>query len=314
LTLVEVLVVFAIIGMLVALLLPAVQAAREAARHMHCGSNLKQIAMAVHYYADAHRVFPPGNISMGPCCNSPSLSVWSVAILSFLEQRAVADLYHPTLTLEDPAQAELRTQRMYVYNCPSDVQAGKLLVPEAGPHNGQLWMTSSYRGMGGVSWLNSAESHYRRHWDSADILDPSCPRNQRGALHWVGRVNNQPNDYTCESFSQISDGASTTLLIGEYTTRTSPRRATFWAYGYTSFALSSMTPESRTLMPDFDLCVSQGDASPCKRGFASFHSGNAIQFVKCDGSVISVFPSIDRAVFAAMSTIAGGEPNLFANP
>jgi prepilin-type N-terminal cleavage/methylation domain-containing protein len=312
LTLVEVLVVVAIIGMLVALLLPAVQAAREAARRMQCGNNLKQIGFAIHNYADVHHRFPPGNVSMGPCCNTPSLSVWSVSILPYVEHGALADKYDPQLPLEDPGHSELRTQNLSLYRCPSDYQSGRLLVPAAGPHDNQLWRTSSYRAMSGVSWYAGGEYRHRRHWDSSDILDPECPRYYRGALHWVGRVNNQANEYGCEGFTQISDGTSTTLMIGEYMTMTSPRRGTFWANGYTSFALSCMTPESRTLIPDYDRCVSQGDSSPCKRAFGAFHAGGVIQFVKCDGSVTPVSQTIDRFVYLALSTIAGGEPVLFS--
>ena len=85
-TLVELLVVIAIIGILVGLLLPAVQAAREAARRMQCGNNLKQMGLAFHNYADANKRFPPGNITDGPCCGTLSHTVWSVAILPYLEQ------------------------------------------------------------------------------------------------------------------------------------------------------------------------------------------------------------------------------------
>lgn len=306
-TLIEVLVVIVIIGVLVSLLLPAVQAARESARRIQCSNNLKQIGLAISQYADVHQRFPPGNVTMGTCCNSPSSTVWSVSILPFLERTGIHRQYDPRLKLEDVEHRSLCSQNISTYNCPSDVQAGQLLVPAAGPHGNQMWRSSSYRGMSGVSWYGAGGYSYRKHWDSADILDSNCPRNLRGPLHWVGRVNDQWNEYGCEGYAQISDGTSNTLLVGEYTTITSPRRTTFWAYGHTSFALSCMTPESRTLMPDYDKCVSQGDSSPCKRAFASLHLGGVIQFVKCDGSSMAISPSIDRSTYRAMSTIAGGE-------
>jgi type II secretory pathway pseudopilin PulG len=307
LTLVELLVVVSIIAMIAALLLPAVQAAREAARRMQCGNNLKQVGMALQSYADVHGSLPPGNITMGPCCNTPTQTVWSVSILPYLELRTLLDLYDARLPLEDAGHAQLRSQQVAVYNCPSDSQAGRLLTPAAGPHQDQVWMTSSYRGMSGASWYAGSAYSYRKHWDSSDILDPLCPRQYRGALHWVGRVNDQSNEYDCERLSHITDGLSNTLLVGEYTTKTSPRRTTFWAYGYTSFALSCMTPESRTLIADFDKCAKQGDAGPCKRAFGSLHDGGVIQFLKCDGSVMAISPGIDRSCYGAMATIAGGD-------
>ncbi|GIW92533.1 MAG: hypothetical protein KatS3mg110_0574 [Pirellulaceae bacterium] len=93
-TLVELLVVIAIIGILVSLLLPAVQAAREASRRMACSNNLKQLALAVHNYHDTYKVFPPGGITPGPCCSTPSAGTWTLFILPFLEQQTVADQYN----------------------------------------------------------------------------------------------------------------------------------------------------------------------------------------------------------------------------
>src|SRR5690606_5786939 len=90
-TLIELLVVIAIIGVLIALLLPAVQQAREAARRTQCKNNLKQIALAVHNYADTHRFLPPSAcIAVGSTQNNGSWSIHG-RILPQLEQANLAD-------------------------------------------------------------------------------------------------------------------------------------------------------------------------------------------------------------------------------
>src|SRR5947207_3585508 len=86
-TLVELLVVIAIIGVLVALLLPAVQAAREAARRSQCSNNLKQLSLALHNYEAVHNTFPPAGI------DSNQMS-WTVLLLPFFEQQALYDQFN----------------------------------------------------------------------------------------------------------------------------------------------------------------------------------------------------------------------------
>ena len=94
-TLVELLVVIAIIGVLVALLLPAVQAARESARRMQCQNHLKQMALAVHNYQEVHTVFPTGHIiprNMPGANGHKTIAPWQVIILPFIEQKALFDV------------------------------------------------------------------------------------------------------------------------------------------------------------------------------------------------------------------------------
>src|SRR6059036_1967376 len=86
-TLVELLVVIAIIGVLVALLLPAVQAAREAARRAQCSNNLKQLSLALHNYENTHNTLPPAGI------DSNQMS-WTVLLLPFFEQQALYDQFN----------------------------------------------------------------------------------------------------------------------------------------------------------------------------------------------------------------------------
>src|SRR5437773_558439 len=109
-TLVELLVVIAIIGVLVALLLPAVQSARESARRMSCMNNLKQIGLALHNHHDAFGTFPPGGVTNGTCCGTQSGATWTIYILPFIEQQMLYDKYDFTQTNESSANAFVRTQ------------------------------------------------------------------------------------------------------------------------------------------------------------------------------------------------------------
>ncbi len=111
-TLVELLVVIAIIGVLIALLLPAVQAAREAARRTQCTNNLKQIGLALHNYESSYRVFPPA-YSRRPGHNMLTF------ILPYLEQKPVYDQYRWDLAWDDPANDPATHVDLEVFLCPS---------------------------------------------------------------------------------------------------------------------------------------------------------------------------------------------------
>ncbi len=115
-TLVELLVVITIIGILIGLLLPAVQAAREAARRMRCTNNLKQIALAMHTYHDALRIFPPGSVQV------PQGHTWYTFVLPYLEQRPLYEQIKPRgqqIPATAPSEGPLVMQ-LSIYRCPSD--------------------------------------------------------------------------------------------------------------------------------------------------------------------------------------------------
>ncbi len=112
-TLVEILVVLAIIGILVALLLPAVQMAREAARKVQCQNNLKQLAMAIQQYHSTARVFP---MAATP---SPPRRGWVPSLLPYLDQPALEKAYQWNLDWDDPANQQVVNQRIRVLLCPS---------------------------------------------------------------------------------------------------------------------------------------------------------------------------------------------------
>jgi len=123
-TLVELLVVIAIIGILVALLLPAIQAAREAARRSQCASNLKQIALAMLNHHDAKKTFPPGNVMSGTGIGAASyFNGWTTEIMPYAEDPALKSLYNPTIDISrstDQFVRQFRETQVPLYTCPSD--------------------------------------------------------------------------------------------------------------------------------------------------------------------------------------------------
>lgn len=152
-TLIELIVVVGVIALLTALLLPAVQAAREASRRIQCTANLRQIGLALHGYHDAHAMFPPAYLLTGRTSSGNLTSAFAF-ILPYLEQRALYDSINMDLvTLDEPSAPviEQRTARravIDVYLCPSDgepnhrvsyrLNAGRLRPPRPGqlPHDG----------------------------------------------------------------------------------------------------------------------------------------------------------------------------------
>lgn len=305
-TLVELLVVIAIIGVLVALLLPAVQQAREAARRMQCSNNLRQMALAMHTHHDTFNTFPIGSNQFKPDGNIETdrgWMGWSIAILPFIEQRNLFERYDRNNNSLSAANQEVRETFVTTYNCPSDTGTGQRLTPQTGTYGSRLYATSSYRGLSG----RSSGSHFyddANHFSNLDAQD-------KGVLPALAQNGKPPR------FADVSDGTSNTLAIGEAHTTTQPTRGTFWAHTFTSYALSSITvgyPVPSFGVTDYALCASTAGElgvsdNPCKRFFGALHPGG-VQFARVDGSVTFVPETTDQLVLGNLATIAGSETTM----
>jgi prepilin-type N-terminal cleavage/methylation domain-containing protein len=117
-TLVELLVVIAIVGVLLALLLPAVQNAREAANRLRCANNLKQLGLALHNYHDSQGAFPPGVVADNSDLRNGRHSGLLV-LLPYLEQQEVFGRYNLSLTWRSPANLSVAQTRVAAFLCPS---------------------------------------------------------------------------------------------------------------------------------------------------------------------------------------------------
>jgi prepilin-type N-terminal cleavage/methylation domain-containing protein/prepilin-type processing-associated H-X9-DG protein len=198
-TLIELLVVIAIIGVLIALLLPAVQQAREGARRMQCTNNLKQLGLAILNYESSNRCFPPATILIPPY--TPPWVVeesWSVAarVMPFLDRAAFFDSINFNLTYSAAANTTTSNTPVSFLFCPSD-PGPQLDTPDLG---GTLFATSSYGVVVGD-------------WYVWSILT-----NGAVALHGttIGPVNRAPFGPTyVKKIGNITDGLSKTMFASE---------------------------------------------------------------------------------------------------
>jgi prepilin-type N-terminal cleavage/methylation domain-containing protein/prepilin-type processing-associated H-X9-DG protein len=348
-TLIELLVVIAIIAILIGLLLPAVQKVRDAAANIQCKNNLKQIALAAMSYHDAVGNFPAGSVcrqGTGAFAGSVSYyETWAISILPYIEQGNLYSLWSPNIPNIAPdavAGASFATMRqtlVKVYNCPADVSAGAGFTPfspasgndyitntasgpsgtgpyKSGPY--PLCMPSTYRCVSGASyggsdwWTNPAnpdDGGSNENWDDAGQVPVLLAHfaGDRGVMH----ATDPATGAGPEKIANILDGTSNTLMFGEYATKDTPNRRTFWAYAYTSYNQSLVTFNAPwTLQESFAACAATPNPSgnnQCKRGWGSFHAGG-LNFAFCDGSVHNVTRSVDMvSVLPALATIAGGE-------
>jgi prepilin-type N-terminal cleavage/methylation domain-containing protein len=319
-TLVELLVVIAIIGVLVALLLPAVQSARESSRRTACVNNLRQIALANHAFTNVQQYFPPGQLGLVPHTDSTTTNNRATGhqllgplayLLPYVEQTAASSLITTNMDVDaiqaywgnhSSSVAAART-RIKTFSCPS--------TQLYGPNPGFVAATVNLylNGVQITGWNNSTSetvlmlgrtnylgvAGYGGNATAWNISATNAPKigvpSGTPAINFEGIFATRSKT----RFSNIEDGTSNTLLYGEVMggkAGADPHASFTWI--------------GSGFLPTFPGLT---DASGPRRIWSSFnsdHSAGVVNFVHADASMRTVSPNIDYGVYIALSGMHDG--------
>lgn len=326
-TLVELLVVIAIIGILVALLLPAIQAAREAARRARCTSNLRQIGVALHNYHDLHKWLPLGSWAAwaprpAPNVGGPMIEDRGTvlhAILPQLEQQQLYDQvfvrlagFDPNVNMlnQHPNYANLRRQKIPVFLCPSDDPAS------FNPNNYGL---ANYVGSAGPRVVSDAGNDLTPCLCNNGQLLNNLYKTRTAAPTGFARSgypapgpflrHHSQTKHTPLQFGTVTDGLSTTIFFGEVRPRCMNEARSGWIHSNNGCGVVGTTAPI-----NYDSCGQQatwaatdGCRTGCNwnvaLGFKSLHPGGAM-FLFGDGNVRLLSEAIDGWLYNALGAVA----------
>jgi prepilin-type N-terminal cleavage/methylation domain-containing protein/prepilin-type processing-associated H-X9-DG protein len=299
-TLVELLVVIAIIGVLVALLLPAVQAARESARRTQCSNNLKQLGLGLTQYADTYRgVYPAGSYG---CC----WGTWQVALLPYIEQKALFDKYSGLGKFSDDnvrygagGNTQVTQQLIKAYTCPSDNKVA--------PHS-NITFHNYVANHGNTALLRKTPYGVR---------SDGSPNNYKKAPFIA--VSSATQNPQVTKASDISDGLSSTMAFSETIKgQNGDLRGFGWWQGGSHFEAYQAPNSNQPDVTEQDpYCVNQRPNPPCvgaqasglPEGIAarSRHPGG-VNVTFCDGAVKFMSDNVNLDTWRFLSTSEGREP------
>lgn len=302
-TLVELLVVIAIVGLLVALLLPAVQSAREAARRMQCVNNVRQIGLALHLFHDANQVFPAsGWTQAGPGNPAGSFVGWRPLTMPYLEQQNVKELYDFNLNWWEGTNPTVAAIPIKVYRCPSAPQGIEVVTAVAKSPRPAMTFTNpvaptDYEALMGVH---------------PGAINPHLPVALYNSTNHVSVM--YRNSTT--RFADVLDGTSHTVMVVECAAR--PRvyrkrvalsglandQGICWADSEGPFSLHGASADGNTEGCGLNCALAmnrRNDNEP----FAFHPGGSNVLFA--DGHVQFLKETISLATLAALSTASAGE-------
>lgn len=337
-TLIELLVVIAIIGILIGLLLPAVQKVREAANRLKCENNLKQCGTALHHYHDVYSTFCPGfRVGSNGDMTHQGEATGFTYLLPFIEQSSVSRIYDQTQPWYYYKNAKAVGTAVSIYKCPSNPAPAVLdLSPWAGSIAGSSGNGTSapFCGINDYAFSRGTCGTLNPNWTK-------IPMARRGVfnIEWVPTTGGQPLYPAGVAMKDIIDGTSNTIAMGDaaYGSDRYPLPAgglliQSWSaantgcasQGYAGnfygsvFAVTAnqaavpmnQSPATATKSSGCNaVSTDPGDGSgnvDTISGFRSLHTGGC-NFLFCDGSVQFLSASISATTYQALSTYAGGE-------
>lgn len=294
-TLIELLVVIAIIGVLMGLLLPAVQKVRETASRLRCANNLKQLALAVHDYEGTNKRFPYNQFGgrYGIAADSYAWS-WLARLLPYVER---ANLYNRgQINKKTLRQSGIAAEQIGLFLCPSDDSSNQPRQ-DAGNLPGFLVGQTNYQGVSGANWGDD--------WEGIGPQFLTDWRHRGANGSYDGHSNGDGIFYRTDFRRQlrldhIRDGTSSTFMIGENVPALT--RWCSWPYANNANGTCAIPPNVKSPYGGYyPVWNWQNNES-----FRSWHPGG-LQFAFADGSVHFITNSISLRAYRALATIRGGE-------